>query len=134
MGDGCQGDLGEGSCSRPGGMAVAQITTYFIYLLSYSIPQTHCTGVMAVRTLGPVLSCTGDRAVTRTLPSLGSSQTCGGEMGLSSDKWPPGSSQGWDGGRRGRVVAEWLATGWEPRAVRSEGMACAEAWRQEREV
>lgn len=34
-------------------------------------------------------------------------------MELSSDKWPPGSSQGWDGGRRGRVVAEWLATGGE---------------------
>lgn len=40
MGDGCQGDLGEASSRQGvgagGGMTVAQITTYFIYFLTYS--------------------------------------------------------------------------------------------------
>lgn len=60
-----------------GGVTVAQITTYFIYLLTYFIPQTHFLSVTGMPTLGLGLGSTRDKAVTSTLLS-GSSQTCGG--------------------------------------------------------
>lgn len=118
-------------------------------------------------TLGPVLSNTGNRAVTKTTPRLaiGELTDLWGKWSCRRTSDSPEVVRAGMGKQRQRVVAEWLGTGCElpgahrealsgrqgwrasvledahefarrrrPRTVCSEGIACAEAWRREREV